>query len=106
VEATLPYACDALGHDKICNREACAAADDMMYGPDGVCAELTPSASASQCFAQVSQGDLLTMDPPTGQVVEMDELGGCSVGAANASLMTLLLVLAGLSLLLSRKRRR
>jgi len=112
VEATLPYSCDELGYAEICTSATCEAKDDMMYGPAGVCAKLMPSTTANTCLDTTVQMDrvleLSTSGPTTDPTsdAELDELGGCSVGTANASLLTLLLLVAGLSLLLSRKRRR
>jgi hypothetical protein len=118
VEATLPYSCDQLAYTKICNRAVCEAKDDMMYGPDGVCAAIKPSTAADQCLATpamvVRAGELgpnvEAVDQPTSTPTdqELEEMGGCSisVGTANASLLGLLLLVAGLSLLISRRRRR
>jgi hypothetical protein len=125
VEATLPYSCDELAYNTICTSPSCKPEGEMMYGPAAVCAELKPRAGADQCLAPVApilRFQVLEIENnsnnsnisdnscthtgclPTDSVDE----GGCSIstGAANASLLTLLLVAAGLSLLLSRRRGR
>jgi hypothetical protein len=121
METTLPYSCNELAYTKICSSSTCEPGGNMTYGPSAVCAELEPLAAADQCLAHVAAPikhfmGLGSMDgigekrsslpaDPDGVDVDVDE-GGCSIsiGAANVSLLTLLLFAAGLSLLVSRRR--
>jgi hypothetical protein len=106
-ETTLPYACDALAYTRICVSEKCNI-DEPTWMGDAPCAALQPAATANGCLDPVKQVEPMQImpDPPVGP--EADEAaGGCSIsaGAANASLLALLLVAAALGLVLSRRRK-
>lgn len=126
-EAVLPYSCGELGYAKICVSESCEDEGIGGMAVEGApCAELTPPAGADQCLASVepdpdnnssnnnsnNTGGNGNTSGTTGTTPPKDTLGeegGCSLSgetAANLSLLSLLLLVAGLALLRSRARSR
>jgi hypothetical protein len=109
VEARLPYDCDQLAHQKICVSPSCEDTGLSTYsGVDGApCAELSPPAGAEQCLNE--KGEIIPANEAqsTNGIIAAPEAGGCAVspGAMHSSLLGLLFVVGGLSLLISRRRR-
>jgi len=97
-EASLPYDCGALAYQKICVSPTCK--DDgltAMMEDSAPCAELAPLTQASQCLP----ADSIDTVPSEA------ESGGCSFSSrtASASLLSMLALVAGLSLLRRRHGR-